>query len=76
MLDKYQWLVYVGLAGLSWGVYVPLIAYGGKELSGPGARLMAFLCVATSCGTDCAALVGGLTGGGGGGGGGGAGDGG
>jgi hypothetical protein len=46
MLDRYMWLVYVGLAGLSWGTYVPLIAYGGSELGGkPNARLMAILCV-------------------------------
>jgi hypothetical protein len=46
MLDRYLWLVYVGLAGLSWGTYVPLIAYGGSELGGkPNARLMAILCV-------------------------------
>ena len=40
---KSEWLLYVALAGLSWGVYVPLIAYGGKELSGN--RYGAFLCV-------------------------------
>ena len=40
---KNEWLLYVALAGLSWGVYVPLIAYGGKELSGN--RYGAFLCV-------------------------------
>ena len=46
MSDKYLWLVYVGLAGLSWGTYVPLIFYGGNELGGKGnARLMAILCV-------------------------------
>jgi drug/metabolite transporter (DMT)-like permease len=46
MLDRYLWLVYVGLAGLAWGTYVPLIAFGGKELGGkPEARLMAILCV-------------------------------
>src|SRR5579885_1318111 len=43
MSDKYAWLLYVGLAGLSWGTYVPLIAYGGKELSGN--RFGALLCV-------------------------------
>jgi hypothetical protein len=26
------WMIFVGLAGLAWGVYVPLIAQGGKEL--------------------------------------------
>ena len=46
MSEKYLWLVYVGLAGLSWGTYVPLIFYGGSELGGrPNARLMAILCV-------------------------------
>src|SRR3954466_11835757 len=46
MLDKYLWLVYVGLAGLAWGTYVPIIFYGGSELGGrPNARLLAILCV-------------------------------
>lgn len=46
MSDKYFWLVYVGLAGLAWGTYVPIIFYGGSELGGrPNARLMAILCV-------------------------------
>jgi hypothetical protein len=46
MSDRYWWLVYVALAGLSWGVYVPLIFYGGTELGGkPGSRFMAILCV-------------------------------
>jgi hypothetical protein len=45
-MEKYWWLVYVALAGLSWGTYVPLISYGGGELGGkPNARLMAILCV-------------------------------
>lgn len=40
------WIWYVLLAGLSWGTYVPLIFYGGKELGGsPASRLMAILCV-------------------------------
>jgi drug/metabolite transporter (DMT)-like permease len=43
MPDKNLWLVYVALAGLSWGTYVPLIAYGGKELGGN--RYGALLCV-------------------------------
>ena len=43
---KNEWLLYVALAGLSWGTYVPLIFYGGNELGGKGgARLMAILCV-------------------------------
>jgi hypothetical protein len=46
MLDKHMWLIYVALAGLSWGTYVPLIFYGGNELGGkPGSRFMAILCV-------------------------------
>lgn len=40
---KNEWLLYVALAGLSWGTYVPLIAYGGKELNGN--RFGALLCV-------------------------------
>ena len=36
------WMFFVALAGLCWGVYVPLIAEGGKELHSPFA---AFLCV-------------------------------
>jgi hypothetical protein len=36
------WMLYVGLAGLCWGTYVPLIATGGKELKNSYA---AFLCV-------------------------------
>lgn len=40
------WWGYVVLAGLAWGVYVPLIFFGGSELGGkPNARLMAILCV-------------------------------
>src|SRR5690349_15549928 len=46
MSDKHLWLVYVALAGLSWGTYVPLIFYGGNELGGKaGSRFMAILCV-------------------------------
>jgi hypothetical protein len=49
MLDRYLWLVYVALAGLSWGTYVPLIFYGGSELTPKpgdiGGRIMAILCV-------------------------------
>lgn len=49
MADKYTWLLWVGLAGLAWGTYVPLIAYGGGELVGKpgslGPRVMAVLCV-------------------------------
>jgi hypothetical protein len=48
MSDRYLWLAYVALAGLAWGTYVPIIFYGGNELSArPGAsgRFMAILCV-------------------------------
>lgn len=48
MSTRYEWLLYVMLAGLAWGTYVPLIFYGGGELrSDPpfGGRLMAILCV-------------------------------
>jgi len=46
MADKHTWLLYVALAGLSWGTYVPLIFYGGNELGGkPSSRIMAILCV-------------------------------
>jgi MFS family permease len=45
-MEKQMWLVYVILAGLAWGTYVPLIFYGGSELGGkPNARLLAILCV-------------------------------
>ena len=45
-MGRQEWLLYVGLAGLSWGTYVPLIFYGGNELGGkPGSRFMAILCV-------------------------------
>jgi hypothetical protein len=43
---KSEWLLYVLLAGLSWGTYVPLIFYGGSELGGkPASRVLAILCV-------------------------------
>jgi hypothetical protein len=46
MPDKYLWILYVALAGLAWGTYVPIIFYGGTELGGKAnARLMAILCV-------------------------------
>jgi hypothetical protein len=45
-MAKYEWLLYVGLAGLAWGTYVPIIFYGGFELGGkPNSRLVAILCV-------------------------------
>jgi len=46
-MGKYEWLMYVALAGLAWGTYVPIIFYGGNELSGKpgtsGGRFMAIL---------------------------------
>ena len=47
-MGRYEWLLYVALAGLAWGTYVPIIFYGGNELSakpGPSGRFMAILCV-------------------------------
>jgi len=45
-MQRNLWLIYVALAGLSWGTYVPLIFYGGSELGGkPASRLLAILCV-------------------------------
>ncbi|MFO0929386.1 MAG: hypothetical protein U0736_20555 [Gemmataceae bacterium] len=45
-MHRNMWLIYVALAGLSWGTYVPLIFYGGSELGGkPASRLLAILCV-------------------------------
>ncbi len=38
----YMWIVFVAMAGLCWGTYVPLIAQGGKELKNSYAS---FLCV-------------------------------
>ena len=38
----YMWIVFVAMAGLAWGTYVPLIAQGGKELKNSYAS---FLCV-------------------------------
>src|SRR5205823_390511 len=48
LMSKYEWLLYVALAGLAWGTYVPIIFYGGNELSarpGPSGRFMSILCV-------------------------------
>jgi hypothetical protein len=50
MPESRTWLLYVLMAGLCWGTYVPLIAFGGKNLSaGPNhplaGRYAAFLCV-------------------------------
>ncbi len=48
-MDKYLWLVFVVCAGLAWGTYVPIIFYGGTELSTKpgtiGGRLASILCV-------------------------------
>ena len=45
-LGRNTWMLYVAMAGLAWGTYVPLIAYGGSELGGKAsARLLAILCV-------------------------------
>jgi hypothetical protein len=45
-MGKYEWLIYVAIAGLAWGTYVPIIFYGGLELGGkPNSRLVAILCV-------------------------------
>jgi predicted membrane channel-forming protein YqfA (hemolysin III family) len=45
----YEWLGYVLIAGLAWGTYVPIVFYGGQELTGKpgelGGRLMSILCV-------------------------------
>jgi len=41
-MESRLWMVFVGLAGLSWGVYVPLIAQGGRGLKNSYA---AILCV-------------------------------
>ncbi len=41
-----EWQFYVLLAGLSWGVYVPVIFFGGGELGGKASsRFTAILCV-------------------------------
>jgi hypothetical protein len=46
MSDRFLWILYVGLAGLAWGTYIPIIFYGGNELGGKAnARLLAILCV-------------------------------
>ena len=42
LMESRLWMIFVGLAGLCWGTYVPLIASGGKELKNSYA---AFLCV-------------------------------
>ena len=45
-MERNLWLVYVILAGLAWGTYVPIIFYGGSELGGNRlSRMVAILCV-------------------------------
>jgi hypothetical protein len=48
-VSNIPWWVYVILAGLAWGVYVPLIFFGGTELTTRpgtiGGRLASILCV-------------------------------
>jgi hypothetical protein len=49
-MSNIPWWGYVILAGLAWGTYVPIIFYGGTELTGTkpgtiGGRLAAILCV-------------------------------
>jgi drug/metabolite transporter (DMT)-like permease len=41
-MDSKLWLVFSVLAGLCWGTYVPLVAYGGRTLQSPYGS---FLCV-------------------------------
>jgi hypothetical protein len=41
-MESRIWMIFVGLAGLCWGTYVPLIAQGGKELK---SSYTSFLCV-------------------------------
>ena len=41
-MESKLWIFFVGLAGLCWGVYVPLIAQGGKMLKN---SYGSFLCV-------------------------------
>jgi drug/metabolite transporter (DMT)-like permease len=43
MPESKTWLLYVLIAGLSWGTYVPMIAFGGRTLQGN--RFGALLCV-------------------------------
>jgi hypothetical protein len=48
-VSNIPWWVYVILAGLAWGVYVPLIFFGGTDLTTKpgtiGGRLASILCV-------------------------------
>jgi hypothetical protein len=42
MMEGRIWMIFVGLAGLCWGFYVPLIAFGGRTLKD---SYGSFLCV-------------------------------
>jgi hypothetical protein len=48
-MTNLPWWAYVVLAGLAWGTYVPIIFYGGQELTTKpgtiGGRLASILCV-------------------------------
>lgn len=48
-MTSLPWWVYVIIAGLAWGTYVPIIFYGGQELTTKpgtiGGRLASILCV-------------------------------
>ena len=48
-MSNIPWWGYVILAGLAWGTYVPIIFYGGTELTTRpgtiGGRLASILCV-------------------------------
>jgi hypothetical protein len=41
-MDGKLWLIFAVLAGMCWGTYVPLVAYGGRTLANPYGS---FLCV-------------------------------
>jgi|694.fasta_scaffold34890_4 hypothetical protein len=47
--QSWGWLIFTACAGLAWGTYVPIIFYGGQELTSKpgelGGRLMSILCV-------------------------------
>lgn len=48
-MERNLWLVFVLIAGMAWGTYVPIIFYGGSELTTKpgtiGGRLASILCV-------------------------------
>lgn len=47
--QHFEWLAFVVIAGLAWGTYVPIVFFGGQELTGKpgdlGGRLLSILCV-------------------------------